>query len=81
MDLDEFKEVNDTLGHMSGDLLLKEVAARLKAALEHKGFLFRMGGAVWPDDGTNPINLIRNADTALYQSKNSGRNQVTFYKE
>lgn len=126
MDLDGFKEVNDTLGHMAGDLLLKEVATRLKTTMTDQDYLFRMGGdeffmivsvsseqpvqdagtiatsileavgkpyeierhpvhiscsmggAIWPDHGTNPTTLIRDADSALYQSKNEGKNKMTF---
>ncbi|MBF0506458.1 MAG: GGDEF domain-containing protein [Nitrospirae bacterium] len=44
MDLDRFKDVNDTLGHEVGDLLLKEVAARLKANLRKSDIIFRTGG-------------------------------------
>ncbi len=44
LDLDRFKAVNDTLGHAVGDQLLKEVAARLKAALPDAAVLARLGG-------------------------------------
>ncbi len=44
LDLDRFKVVNDTLGHRIGDLLLKEVAQRLKCALGSKELLARLGG-------------------------------------
>jgi diguanylate cyclase (GGDEF)-like protein len=44
MDLDRFKEVNDTLGHYTGDLLLHEVARRMLAALRESDTAARFGG-------------------------------------
>jgi diguanylate cyclase (GGDEF)-like protein len=44
MDLDGFKEVNDTLGHHTGDLVLQEVASRLRAAIGPAGTPIRLGG-------------------------------------
>jgi diguanylate cyclase (GGDEF)-like protein len=44
LDLDRFKVVNDTLGHRVGDMLLKEVAKRLKASLRPTDILARLGG-------------------------------------
>lgn len=43
-DLDKFKQVNDTMGHHVGDLLLKKVAARLKKTVRKKDSLARLGG-------------------------------------
>jgi diguanylate cyclase (GGDEF)-like protein/PAS domain S-box-containing protein len=44
LDLDRFKEVNDTFGHHYGDLLLKHVGTRLQGALGTDGMLARLGG-------------------------------------
>ena len=44
LDLDRFKEVNDTLGHPAGDLLLRQAAARLQASAGPDAIVARMGG-------------------------------------
>ncbi len=44
LDLDRFKQVNDTLGHPAGDELLKQVAARLERIVGTKGEIGRLGG-------------------------------------
>lgn len=44
LDLDRFKEVNDTLGHHHGDLLLQSVASRIAGEVAHRGIVARLGG-------------------------------------
>ncbi len=44
LDLDKFKIVNDTMGHNIGDLLLKEVAKRIKSSVRNSDVVSRMGG-------------------------------------
>ncbi len=132
LDLDEFKNINDTLGHEYGDLLLKEIAQRLTATLRaddliarDDGMVARQGGdeftillqgitvvdniiliaekilavisrpfivdnhemhmtasigiTIFPFDDTDIQSLLRNADTAMYRAKESGKNNFQFY--
>ncbi len=61
LDLDRFKDVNDTLGHSFGDELLKAVAIKLKTALRQEDSIARMGG----DEFTILIANLKSPDDAL----------------
>jgi diguanylate cyclase (GGDEF)-like protein len=69
MDLDRFKEVNDTFGHHSGDLLLKEVAAHLSAPLRDSDTVARLGGdefAILAPAVAGPMGALAIADRAIH---------------
>jgi diguanylate cyclase (GGDEF)-like protein len=71
LDLDRFKDVNDTLGHPTGDALLEEVAARLRASVREIDLVGRLGGdefAVVAEDldaADGAVRLARRLCTAL----------------
>lgn len=65
LDLDRFKQVNDTLGHNYGDLLLKKVSARLKGLLKNKDIIARQGG----DEFVIVLPNIKHAKEAVAVSK------------
>lgn len=125
IDLDRFKEVNDTLGHEMGDELLQQAAQRLSACVRDSDTVARLGGdeftiilsdvescesservakqlvqelsqpftlrnqqvyvsasigiTLYPDDGLELSQLLRNADQAMYAAKNKGRNCFSFF--
>lgn len=69
LDLDNFKPINDTLGHHMGDLLLKEVAERLKSCLRSNDFIARLGGdefAIILDDIDNQKVVKELAQKLIY---------------
>jgi diguanylate cyclase (GGDEF)-like protein/PAS domain S-box-containing protein len=130
IDMDRFKEVNDTFGHASGDRVLEVLTERLTRVLQNEVVLGRLAGdefalfvdgisqdaeqagglvaqlartvlkaagesfhinqqevflsvsigvALCPRDAENVIDLIRNADAAMYYSKQNGGNTFAFY--
>ena len=65
IDLDNFKIVNDTLGHQSGDLLLKEASQRIQQTLSDDEKIFRIGG----DEFAIVIKNIHTLDHAVAQAE------------
>ena len=127
LDLDGFKNINDSLGHSVGDLLLQEVAERLKIWGRERDTVARLGGdeflimltnvtdvpdaavaaerlmdamtaefvvqghllkvscsigiSIFPEHGKDCDTLIKNADAAMYNAKECGRNNFRFFTE
>jgi diguanylate cyclase (GGDEF)-like protein/PAS domain S-box-containing protein len=125
VDLDQFKMVNDTFGHVVGDELLQLVAERISHSVRDSDTIARFGGdefvlllqdvsemdavaniatkiinritqvytlyereifigasvgiTIFPDDAMNADSLLRNADMAMYQAKERGRNNYQFF--
>jgi len=125
LDLDRFKDINDSLGHSTGDGLLKAVAERIRRCVREGDTVARFGGdeftlmipkidevedaakiaqkiletlkipfsinerelfvttsvgiSIYPNDGTDPETLVRNADSAMYRAKDQGRDNYQLY--
>ena len=83
LDLDRFKDVNDTLGHPTGDALLEEVAARLKGNVREIDLVGRLGGdefAVVAEDldaADGAVRLARRLCTALGELYQVNGHEVT----
>jgi diguanylate cyclase (GGDEF)-like protein len=71
MDLDRFKEINDTLGHHYGDVLLRELGPRLDEAVGPGGLVARLGGdefAVLPRERTDDPTILERVATRMFIS-------------
>ncbi|MDD5051825.1 MAG: EAL domain-containing protein [Sulfuricurvum sp.] len=124
LDLDNFKNINDTMGHETGDKILIEVSRRIVETAGKNNFCARFGGdefvvllhdtdiesvdlfaneliqifktsltineidfflstsigiVFYPQDASNSEDLIKHADTAMYEAKKKGKNQFIHY--
>lgn len=73
MDVDHFKRINDTLGHPSGDLVLKEMAERLQGALREQDYVGRFGGEefllILTETGSSSLEQVARRYVELISSK------------
>jgi diguanylate cyclase (GGDEF)-like protein/PAS domain S-box-containing protein len=67
IDLDHFKELNDTLGHQAGDRLLREIGPRLEAAVPGAELVARVGGDEFAVLATAPVDAAPDAWTARWR--------------
>lgn len=127
LDIDNFKNINDSLGHHIGDKVIKEVSARLQRLLPSQAVLSHLGGdefgiilpdpdhnrtvdllgeriislinqpfdlhhfskrlacsigsVCFPGDGQDARILLQNADTAMYEAKDRGRNRLIKFND
>ncbi len=73
MDLDRFKEINDTVGHHYGDVLLRDLGPRLAAAIGPEGLIARLGGdefGVLPPPGADDVAVLEKVVTRLAECVN-----------
>ncbi|MEX1057223.1 MAG: diguanylate cyclase [Natronospirillum sp.] len=86
IDLDNFKSINDQLGHESGDRLLVSLSKQLVGAVRETDIVCRYGGDEFvillseieqPDHGEDVENLIRVADSEMYRAKAAGKRRTS----
>ena len=71
LDLDHFKTINDTYGHATGDMVLRQFADILKEIVQETDVAGRLGG-----DENSIDDLMARADKALYRAKKEGRDRA-----
>lgn len=77
MDLDAFKNVNDTVGHVGGDLYLKVLASRLKSLSDDKTFVARLGGDEFVIVITSADNIEKIIDRKCADLEKISSEQIT----
>ncbi|QSF45454.1 EAL domain-containing protein [Paenibacillus tianjinensis] len=68
VDTDNFKYINDTLGHKSGDILIRKASERLESLVQHEAMLSRLGGdefVIFIEDAVNRDKVLSMADNIL----------------